>query len=185
MLTSEDATYVIARPFYWSVIEINIGVLATSIPSFKALAKRFFPRILGESSAKGRGYDLPSGKSSEPYSASAGGFSKLKSPADIQLSEVGKGGGCDPPPSNGYYNASSTGYQQTTTSRGVSDGNSGKTVDDHSCHNSGLSNSSEEHIMKPGKNEIVRTVEFTTTTEDGNGQSQDRVRAGFYPGRAV
>ena len=34
---------------YWSVIETNIGILATSIPSFKALAKRYIPRILGES----------------------------------------------------------------------------------------------------------------------------------------
>lgn len=32
---------------YWSVIEINIGILAASIPSYKALVKTYFPRLLG------------------------------------------------------------------------------------------------------------------------------------------
>lgn len=35
---------------YWSVIETNVGILAASIPSFKSLAKRYLPRLLGESS---------------------------------------------------------------------------------------------------------------------------------------
>lgn len=38
---------------YWSVIETNIGILATSIPSFKAIAKRYMPRFIGESSVRG------------------------------------------------------------------------------------------------------------------------------------
>ena len=49
MLKSPDPTWAITQAMYWSVIETNIGILATSIPSFKALAKRYIPRILGES----------------------------------------------------------------------------------------------------------------------------------------
>lgn len=48
MLTSKDATYAITGAMYWSVIEINIGILAASIPSFKAIASRFLPRLIGE-----------------------------------------------------------------------------------------------------------------------------------------
>lgn len=48
MLKSPDATYVISGAMYWSVIETNVGILAASIPSFKALAKRYLPRLLGE-----------------------------------------------------------------------------------------------------------------------------------------
>lgn len=31
---------------YWSVIEVNIGILAASIPSYKALVKKYFPFLL-------------------------------------------------------------------------------------------------------------------------------------------
>jgi hypothetical protein len=48
MLTSPDSTYVISGAMYWSVIETNVGILAASIPSFKAIASRFLPRIIGE-----------------------------------------------------------------------------------------------------------------------------------------
>ncbi|EON68673.1 hypothetical protein W97_07931 [Coniosporium apollinis CBS 100218] len=48
MLKSLDATYVISGAMYWSVIETNVGILAASIPSFKALAKRYLPRLLDE-----------------------------------------------------------------------------------------------------------------------------------------
>jgi hypothetical protein len=34
---------------YWSVIEISIGILAASIPSFKAIFKRYLPRFLDSS----------------------------------------------------------------------------------------------------------------------------------------
>lgn len=47
MLTDADPSWVIAEPMYWSVIEINIGILAASIPSFKILVKEYFPRMLG------------------------------------------------------------------------------------------------------------------------------------------
>jgi len=46
MLSSDDTTWVITNAMYWSVIEINIGILAASIPSFKALAARYAPRLL-------------------------------------------------------------------------------------------------------------------------------------------
>lgn len=48
MLTSSDPTYVIAPAMYWSVIETNVGILAASIPSFKAVAQRYLPRLIGE-----------------------------------------------------------------------------------------------------------------------------------------
>lgn len=47
MLTSTDQTWVIAKAMYWSVIETNVGILAASIPSFKVIAKRHLPRLLG------------------------------------------------------------------------------------------------------------------------------------------
>ncbi|EEU37771.1 uncharacterized protein NECHADRAFT_54795 [Fusarium vanettenii 77-13-4] len=49
MLSSDDPTWVIAGAMYWSVIETNIGILAASIPSYKAIAKRYAPRLLGSS----------------------------------------------------------------------------------------------------------------------------------------
>jgi hypothetical protein len=51
MLSSSDPTWAIAKPMYWSVIETNIGILAASIPSFKPVARRYLPRLLGEYSA--------------------------------------------------------------------------------------------------------------------------------------
>ncbi|KFX90994.1 hypothetical protein V490_06144 [Pseudogymnoascus sp. VKM F-3557] len=56
MLVSADPTTAIAKPMYWSVIETNIGILAASIPSFKPIARRYLPRIIGEYSSGGRSY---------------------------------------------------------------------------------------------------------------------------------
>lgn len=53
MLSEEDATYVISNAMYWSVIETNIGILAASIPSFKALATRYVPGLLSSRSNTG------------------------------------------------------------------------------------------------------------------------------------
>ncbi|KAH7185152.1 uncharacterized protein B0J16DRAFT_414536 [Fusarium flagelliforme] len=47
MLRSTDQTWVISNAMYWSVIETNIGILAASIPSYKAIAKKYAPRLLG------------------------------------------------------------------------------------------------------------------------------------------
>jgi hypothetical protein len=54
MLVDPDATWAISGAMYWSVIETNIGILAASIPSFKALAKRYLPVLLGEYSSNER-----------------------------------------------------------------------------------------------------------------------------------
>lgn len=43
---------------YWSAIETNVGILAASIPSFKALAKRYAPALLGSSNRGGSDYKL-------------------------------------------------------------------------------------------------------------------------------
>ena len=72
MLTSPDTTYAISGAMYWSVIEINVGIFASSIPSFKAIASRFLPRLIGEYSS-GRGYYW-SGNSKKHGS----GFSKVR-----------------------------------------------------------------------------------------------------------
>ncbi|KAI9724512.1 MAG: hypothetical protein M1812_000580 [Candelaria pacifica] len=50
LLSSQDPTYAIAPAQYWSVIETNIGILAASIPSFKAVANRYLPRLLNTAS---------------------------------------------------------------------------------------------------------------------------------------
>lgn len=49
---------VIAEPMYWSVIETNVGILAISIPSYRVLVRRFFPKLLGSYS----------GGQTDPYS---------------------------------------------------------------------------------------------------------------------
>lgn len=67
MLVSLDATYVITGAMYWSVIELNIGILAASIPSMKPIASRYAPRLLGSSFIK-------SGNKSSSYLKSNTGF---------------------------------------------------------------------------------------------------------------
>lgn len=52
LLASADATYDISPAMYWSVIETNIGILAASIPSFKSVANRYLPRLIGDYSSK-------------------------------------------------------------------------------------------------------------------------------------
>jgi hypothetical protein len=49
MLFSKDSTWTISEPMYWSVIEINVGILTASIPAFKAIAKKYAPKLLGGS----------------------------------------------------------------------------------------------------------------------------------------
>lgn len=52
MLVSADATWAISGAMYWSVIETNVGILAASIPSWKVLAKKYMPRLLGTSGGR-------------------------------------------------------------------------------------------------------------------------------------
>ncbi|KAL4891843.1 hypothetical protein BDV59DRAFT_59238 [Aspergillus ambiguus] len=74
MLTSADATYAISGAMYWSVIEINVGILASSIPSFKAIASRFLPRLVGEYTSN-KAYGTWSGTNGRKYGS---GFSKVR-----------------------------------------------------------------------------------------------------------
>lgn len=49
MLFSADQTWTISGPMYWSVIETNVGILTASMPAFKAIAKKYAPKLLGGS----------------------------------------------------------------------------------------------------------------------------------------
>ncbi|EIT79285.1 hypothetical protein AO1008_10302 [Aspergillus oryzae 100-8] len=40
----------ISGTFYWTSIEMNLAIVASSIPSFKAIASRYLPRLVGYSS---------------------------------------------------------------------------------------------------------------------------------------
>ncbi|KAJ5676829.1 uncharacterized protein N7477_002462 [Penicillium maclennaniae] len=86
MLTSADYTYAISGAMYWSVIESNVGILAASIPSFKAIASRFVPRFIGEYSSGRKSYG--------PWSSTAAarrygsGFAKVTDPAHITMNTL-------------------------------------------------------------------------------------------------
>lgn len=75
MLTSDDATWAITGAMYWSVIETNVGILSASIPSWKVLAKRYVPRLLG-SSGRGTSGKQNSGFRLSSMGASGGGGAK-------------------------------------------------------------------------------------------------------------
>ncbi|KAJ5551648.1 hypothetical protein N7535_000407 [Penicillium sp. DV-2018c] len=77
MLSSKDFTYAISGAMYWSVIETNIGIFAASIPSFKAIASRFLPRLIGEYSS-GKKYGPWSGTNTARRYGS--GFAKVTEP---------------------------------------------------------------------------------------------------------
>lgn len=86
MLTSADYTYAISGAMYWSVIESNVGILAASIPSFKAIASRFVPRFIGEYNSGRKSYG--------PWSSTAAarrygsGFAKVTDPANITMNTM-------------------------------------------------------------------------------------------------
>jgi hypothetical protein len=69
---------------YWSVIEINIGILAASIPSFKPIASRYAPRLLGSS------YNTSKGNKSSSYLKSPG-LSRSKGGGTMELHSVERG----------------------------------------------------------------------------------------------
>jgi len=75
MLVDLDATWVISGAMYWSVIELNIGILAASIPSYKTIAKRYAPRLLGTSEGGGSRSHKKSTGGSGMYKMS--GFQKI------------------------------------------------------------------------------------------------------------
>ncbi|KAB2578780.1 Integral membrane protein [Lasiodiplodia theobromae] len=73
MLTSTDPTWAISGAMYWSVIETNVGIAAASIPSFKVIAKKYAPRLLGSYYESQR---YPSG-AKHGSKASHGAFHKM------------------------------------------------------------------------------------------------------------
>ncbi|KAH9902325.1 integral membrane protein [Xylariomycetidae sp. FL2044] len=46
LLYSYDVTWVLTGAMTWSVVEVNIGILATSIPTYTSIAKRYAPHLL-------------------------------------------------------------------------------------------------------------------------------------------
>ncbi|KAJ5725483.1 uncharacterized protein N7483_006840 [Penicillium malachiteum] len=85
MLTSADYTYAISGAMYWSIIETNIGILAASIPSFKAIASRFLPRFIGEYSS-GRKYGPWSGTvDARKYGS---GFTRVTDPNNVTMGTI-------------------------------------------------------------------------------------------------
>ena len=183
MLSSDDPTYVIAPPFYWSVIEINIGVLAASIPSFKPLAKRFLPRLIGESSFKERGGYVNSGSLKAHYKGGSGsGFGRLDSQNAVQMTNLTKGVATSHSEDLGRPGRLQKHKESDVFGAMSYDGN-GQTA-----RGSGLSqhsHSSEEFIFKPTKSDIVRTTEFTRTIEEARYPHTPRGEKDFYPGNAV
>ncbi|KAI9931938.1 hypothetical protein ASPWEDRAFT_171934 [Aspergillus wentii DTO 134E9] len=83
MLSSSDSTYAISGAMYWSVIETNVGIFAASIPSFKAIASRFLPHLVGEYSS-GRKYGPWSGNT-DPKRYYGSGFSKVRDQNSVTL----------------------------------------------------------------------------------------------------
>ncbi|EOD47783.1 putative integral membrane protein [Neofusicoccum parvum UCRNP2] len=92
MLVSTDPTWAISGAMYWSVIETNVGIAAASIPSFKVIAKKYAPRLLGSYYESQR---YPSGaKNGSKFSS--GAFQKMGSQnggASGLGSVAGAGGG--------------------------------------------------------------------------------------------
>ncbi|KAK7942755.1 uncharacterized protein PG986_011868 [Apiospora aurea] len=135
MLVDPDATWVISPAMYWSVIEINVGILAASIPSFKPIASRYMPRLLG-SSYYGRGGSTTGAKKSTGYGSGAfGGRSKGSRGLELHSVDRGteRGRGGDP--------TFGLGTLDTKIERGL-----------------GGENSSEEGLCDPNKGQInVRT----------------------------
>lgn len=172
MLTSDDPTYVIAPPFYWSVIESNIAVLAASIPSFKPLAKRFLPRLIGESSEKqSHTYANTDSYRAHYTGNSSSGFNKLgvhdamkMKVFDRDNSQIGV--------ARGGYPTAMQDHKQSTTSMSNSD------IENDTTHHS---NSSEEHIIQAGKGDIVMTKEFTRTVEN-RPRPKRAPQSDYYPG---
>ncbi|KAH6647487.1 hypothetical protein BKA67DRAFT_662274 [Truncatella angustata] len=88
MLVSEDATYVISGAMYWSVIELNIGILAASIPSMKPIASRYMPRLLGSSYNKSNGNK---GSSYLKSSSASGAFKSRDRNGTLELHSMERG----------------------------------------------------------------------------------------------
>lgn len=175
MLKSTDPTLVIAKPYYWSIIEINVGVLAASLPSFKPLVKRFLPRLLGDSSY---GRSTPGYKDSSMSRSRGGSFNKLGRGNHKQSS----GGSKDMYDIDDKWDMKDPIAMHT--GRRIEmvpfDKSSGKSVDAQFPGHHG--NGSEEHIIqKSPQGNIVRTVEISRSVEDKEQYGGHH----YYPGRAA
>ena len=82
---------------YWSAIETNVAILAASIPSFKALAKRYAPALLGSSNRGGSDYKMGNHSGAASRSLSTNKLSKFhmmdKSRSGQQEVDIHGGGG--------------------------------------------------------------------------------------------
>ncbi|KAK6373743.1 hypothetical protein LTS17_008236 [Exophiala oligosperma] len=174
MLSSPDPTSVIAKPYYWSIIEINVGVLAASLPSLKPLARRVLPRLLGDTSMK------PTYGRENSDRSRGNSFNKL--------------GGGD-------QNASQTSrdmYAEKRDMKSPTAAHNGRDVEmsylDTLSARSGdgqaqprHSHESQEYIVKKADNgQIVRTVEISRSVEAKGGfnSHSTRLHSEVYPGQA-
>lgn len=174
MLTSSDATYVIGPPFWWSVIEINTGVWAASIPSFKVLVKRFLPRLLQETSRYRRRAYSP-GAGGEAYPEGSSGFNKLSNPNSMHMASLTKDGTMI------AVNDTVSGWEMEQKSSNAHRGSyiapTAESVDDR--RTSANSQSSQEQMVRPNRGIIMRTTEYTVTSEGGRHATQGRGAMGL------
>ncbi|KAK8085064.1 hypothetical protein PG997_006335 [Apiospora hydei] len=145
MLVDPDATWVISPAMYWSVIEINIGILAASIPSFKPIASRYMPRLLG-SSYYGRGGSTTGAKKSAGYGSGAFG-GRSKGSRGLELHSVDRGTGSSK--KRGGDPTFGLGTMDTKIERGL-----------------GGENSSEEILCDPNKGQINVRTQIETRFDD-------------------
>ncbi|KAI4604407.1 hypothetical protein KJ359_000545 [Pestalotiopsis sp. 9143b] len=145
MLTAADATYVISGAMYWSVIEINVGILAASIPSFKPIASRYAPRLLGSSynrSRSGGGKGGAGQYNGSSYLKSSGLGRSKNGTMELRSVERGDRFGLQ------------SGVNRTEVGKGSDIGMGHSVLDD---------NSSEEALYTPPKGQIGVKTQIETT----------------------
>ncbi|KIX08833.1 uncharacterized protein Z518_03490 [Rhinocladiella mackenziei CBS 650.93] len=174
MLTSTDATYVISPPFYWSVIEINIGIWAASVPSFKLLVKRFLPRLLQDGSSRRRqAYD--SGPLRKGYTKDGSGFNKLSNHNAVHMASLTKDGTTivvgDTPSGWSNEHKVNDSPHDTYSVQGAESNNDRRTSTD--------SQSSRKQMVRPTMGVITRTTEVAITSEGGRMPTDGRRAAGL------
>ncbi|KAL1858102.1 hypothetical protein Daus18300_010103 [Diaporthe australafricana] len=163
-----DATWVISGAMYWSAIETNVGILAASIPSFKAIAKRYAPALLGSSNRGGSEYKL-GGSKSAGRSLSTNKLSRFqlmdKSRSGRQEVDIQAGGHDD---DDGFGGAGAGGGTSSTSSSGP------QLVDSRfkpgqSTYNASENSSEEEIYLKrqpPPKGKIGVRTDINTFYEN-------------------
>ena len=149
MLVNADATWAISAAMYWSVVETNIGILAASIPTFKAIAKRYTPRLVGEYSSGSNTHRFQGSHGSRTM----GSFNKLDPHGPVALRSINRGP--DGVPTQTHTSVSTDGLGNGK--RGV------KTMIEHKL----TDNSSEERIVMP-EGQIMAHTEITRHIEDSS-----------------